>query len=108
MTTVFLRGSGRKKKPEAEFQANIIEYLRLRFGPRFWYVNHLGGLGQRAGIPDLLCSIDGRFVALEIKSPSGKGRLGPRQAEELEAIRKAGGTAEVISSWDDLDRVLEE
>lgn len=85
MATCFIR-SGRKHKPEAEFQRTIIQYLKIRFGPRFWCINHLGGLGQRVGVPDLLCCVHGCLEALEIKSPSGKGRLGFRQKEELEAI----------------------
>lgn len=109
MTTIFLRGAGgRKRKPEAEFQSAVIQYLQIHFGPRFWHINHLGGLGQRSGIPDILACIGGRFLALEIKSPTGKGRLGPQQQEELEAIRAAGGVAGVVASWEELERLLEE
>lgn len=109
MTIIFQRGGGgRGKKPEAEFQSAVVKFLEHRFGPRFWYINHLGGLGQRAGIPDLLCCVDGRFLALEIKSPTGTGRLGPSQKLELEAIRRAGGVAGVVASWDELEALLEE
>lgn len=105
MTTCFIRSS-RKRKPEAEFQSAVVKFLGHRFGPRFWYINHLGGLGQRAGIPDLLCCIDGHFLALEIKSPSRQGRLGPKQKRELEAIRQAGWKAVVVATWEDLDEVI--
>lgn len=107
MTTCFIR-SGRKRKPESQFQSTVIQYLQIRYGARIWILNHRGGIGQRAGIPDLLCCIDGHFLALEIKSPSGKGRLGPRQKLELEAIRQARGVAAVISSWEELEKALSE
>lgn len=98
--------SSRKRKPEAEFQSVVIRYLQVRYGPRVWILNHLGGLWQRSGVPDLLICLDGRFLALEIKSPLGTGRLGPRQAGELEAIRQAGGIAAVVSSWEELEATL--
>lgn len=106
--TIFLRSPGRKRKPEADFQRAIVQYLKARFGPKVWILNHRGGIGQRAGVPDLLCCIDGRFLALEVKSPLGTGRLGPRQREELEAIRQAGGVVAVVSNWEELEEVLKE
>lgn len=105
VTTCFIRSS-RKRKPEVEFQSAVIQYLQVRYGPRVWVLNHRGGIGQRAGIPDLLCCVNGRFLALEVKSPSGKGRLGPKQKLELEAIRQAGGKVAVVASFEELEEVL--
>lgn len=106
MATIFQRTTAKMQGPEKEFQRAIIEYLRIRFGPRFWHVKTLGGLGQRRGIPDFLICLDGYFVALEIKSPTGKGRISNEQAYELSAIKEAGGLTAVVASWEDLENVL--
>lgn len=37
-----------------------------------WYVKIWGGGFQRAGIPDILACINGYFVAVELKGPTGK------------------------------------
>lgn len=105
---IYFDRSGRKRKPEAEFQSAVIKFLSIRYGKDFWYINHLGGVGQRSGIPDLLCCIRGRFLALEIKSPKGAGRLGPKQKVEMEAIQRAGGGAYVISNFEELEAALKE
>ena len=94
------------RKPEAAFQSKVVRYLKDAYGPRLWLANQLGGLGARAGIPDLLVCIDGRFVALELKTPAGTGRLGPKQAQEIKAIQEAGGVALVVSTWQDLKAIL--
>ena len=60
-----------------------------------WYVKYWGG-GRFTvpGIPDLLCCVRGRFVAIETKSP--KGRPTEQQIEKIQAIRAAGGVAVVL------------
>ena len=51
------------------------------------------GLG-RAGIPDLVCCYNGRFLGIECKA--GKGKTTALQERELDAIRAAGGFAFVV------------
>ena len=51
------------------------------------------GLG-RAGIPDLVCCYNGRFLGIECKA--GKGKTTAQQERELDAIRAAGGFAFVV------------
>jgi hypothetical protein len=76
--------------------------LRILYGQRLWETAFPGGLGSRSGIPDRLICIDGRFVAIEFKSPNGTGRLGPKQVVELDALRRSGALALVVSGADDL------
>jgi hypothetical protein len=57
-------------------------------------------------ILDLLICIDGFFIALEIKNPE-TGGLGPKQSKEIEKIRRASGVAEIISSWQDLKKIID-
>lgn len=48
----------------------------------------------RAGIPDIICCINGHMLAIECKA--GKGRTTALQERELQRIRDAGGSALVI------------
>ena len=91
------------RKPEAIFASAIMRQLRVIYGRRMWETAFPGGLGSRSGIPDRLICIDGRFVAIEFKSPDGKGRLGPKQKIELEALQASGAIALVVSCAADLD-----
>lgn len=58
----------------------------------------------RAGIPDIICCVNGFFLAIECKA--GKGKTTALQDRELGRIRLAGGAAWVIYDTDDAMRVL--
>lgn len=61
-----------------------------------WWINvHRSGAG-RNGIPDILACYHGRFLGLEIKSPTG--RPSPLQQHELRQIAAAGGGAHIVRS----------
>ena len=63
------------------------------------------GVGYgRAGIPDIICCVNGHFLAIECKA--GKGKTTALQDRELELIAKAGGTA-VILREDGIDGLRE-
>ena len=63
------------------------------------------GVGYgRAGIPDIICCVNGFFLAIECKA--GKGKTTALQDRELGRIRTAGGTAIVIYDTDDEMRYL--
>jgi len=54
------------------------------------------GMGfGRAGIPDIICCFQGKFIAIECKA--GKGKTTALQDRELNAIRAAGGMAMVVN-----------
>jgi len=52
---------------------------------------------SKAGCPDLIVCAHGRFVALEVKRPSG-GVVSPLQKHHIEKIQKDGGIAGVVRS----------
>lgn len=61
--------------------------------------------GLPAGFADLFGVLpDGRFVAIEVKTPAG--RLMPHQRRFLEAITRMGGVAGVARSVDDARRIV--
>ena len=77
---------------ETRLKAAITRALRERGA---WvYKVHGGPLGS-AGVPDLLVCYKGRFVAVEVKIPSG--RVSPRQRLVIREIVAAGG--EAIVAW---------
>lgn len=97
----------RNASPEKDFRKAAMQWLEIRFHGVIWRVKILGGLGQRPGVPDDLFCIRGIFCGIEWKAP-GKGRIGPKQAIEIEAIRAAGGRAGVVSSWGELEELVKD
>ena len=60
-----------------------------------WYfMPAMNGYG-RSGIPDFICCIKGRFMAIEAKF--GRGTTTAHQDRELLAINKSGGVSMVIN-----------
>ena len=76
-----------------------------------WYFKMWGGGMQRAGIPDLICCVNGHFLAVELKAQNG--RVSDLQELNLDLIRGAYGNATVLypSGFDqfkeDLDSLIE-
>ncbi len=99
---------------EHNVQLQILEYLALK-GIYCWR-NNSGMLRDRRGIPvrfgkvgsaDILgIAPDGRFLAIEVKTPQGKWGLQPAQENFLEEIRSRGGYAGVATCTEDVDRIL--
>lgn len=63
------------------------------------------GMG-RAGIPDLICCYEGRFLAIECKA--GNGKTTALQEREIQRIQEAKGLAFVIneSNMHNLEELL--
>lgn len=85
---------------ESEIQKKIIEYL-----------NKIGAYTiktittNRNGCPDVICCLNGRFIALEVKTD--KGVVSKLQEHHIKQIKNSGGVAEVVRSVDDVKRVIE-
>ena len=54
---------------EKQFENKIKEFLKSH---NIWFTKVWGGGYQKAGIPDILACVNGHFVAIELKSSSGK------------------------------------
>jgi len=88
---------------ESTITKNILNYLKKIPGCFAWK-EHGGGYSQ-AGIPDIICCYNGKFVAFEVKAPGG--RVSKLQEYTMEQINKAGGTAVKVTSLTDVIKVLE-
>jgi hypothetical protein len=91
------------KETEQSFRKAAIQWLKIRFGRNIWHYRTPGGLGHRPGVPDDLFCVNGKFLAIEFKSPSSLGRVHPRQALEIAQIIEAKGVAGIVNSWESLE-----
>lgn len=62
-----------------------------------WYFKTWGS-AQRAGLPDYIGCVDGRFVAVESKARGARRGVTALQRVVLDRIRRAGGIALEIRS----------
>ena len=58
----------------------------------------------RAGCPDIVCCVDGKFVGLEVKNE--KGKMSDKQKEAKELIEKVGGSYYVVRSINDVSKII--
>ena len=86
--------------PEAAVKAAVKRILDAH--NVYYFPPATGGYG-RSGVPDIVCCVKGRFLAIECKA--GKGKTTVLQDRELQAIRDAGGMAVVINE-DNLDYLV--
>ena len=86
--------------PEAAVKAAVKRILDAH--NVYYFPPATGGYG-RSGVPDIVCCVNGRFLAIECKA--GKGKTTVLQERELQAIRDAGGMAVVINE-DNLDYLV--
>lgn len=82
------------KGPETRLRLKIQKGLQSEYPGSYWRKIH-GNQFQNRGIPDLLGSVLGVFIALEIKRPRGKGATAI-QKFEIHQIRKSYGYAWVV------------
>jgi hypothetical protein len=100
-----MRRAGAGAPPlESKVTKAIMAYLK---GRGIWCFKVAGGPMQQRGVPDIICSVNGAFVALEVKRPE-LGRLTDLQALTIERIRDSNGFAEVVTSVEEAAAVIEE
>ena len=90
-------------KNESQLVSQIKNYLKTKGA---YCEKIFGGGFQSAGIPDIIACYRGYFVAIEAKSPTGKGRASDIQKLKIRAIREAGGVAFITDNIEDVERVL--
>ena len=87
---------------EKDIVAAIMRLLKRI--PRCFAWKEHGGMYGSAGIPDVICCLDGRFFAFEVKTP--EGRLTKLQEQTIHRSKVAGGHAYVVRSVEDVKAVL--
>lgn len=89
--------------PESKVKAKI---KKLLVEHNAYYAMPIGSMFGNSGVPDFLCCVKGRFLAIEAKA--GKGRTTALQEKQLANIREAGGLALVVNedNLDELEQLL--
>ena len=91
--------------PEGKVKVAVVKLLHRYNAYYFFPATH--GYG-RSGVPDIVCCVKGKFVAIECKA--GKNKPTELQEREIAAIKEAGGIALVINETNlhELKEVLEQ
>lgn len=87
---------------ESDITKRILKYLKTL--PRCFCWKEHGGIYGTSGIPDIIVCIDGRFIALEVKTQ--KGKTTPLQDAAIRKIRLSGGSAFVVRSVEDAKNAI--
>lgn len=77
--------------PESKTK-NIVKNILDAYGV-YYFMPPGVGYG-RAGIPDIICCVNGYFLAIECKA--GRGKTTALQERELQNIKTAGGVGIVV------------
>ena len=77
---------------EKNFENRVKKFLKDEgcYFIKYWG----GGEFTKAGVPDILCCCNGRFIGIEVKSATG--RPSPLQIHNLKEINKSGGYAVLL------------
>lgn len=85
--------------PESKVKAKVVKLLKQYGAYYFFPATH--GFG-RSGVPDVVCCVKGRFLAIECKA--GPNKPTPLQEREINAIRTARGIA-MVANEDNINMV---
>ncbi|MCL1857676.1 MAG: VRR-NUC domain-containing protein [Oscillospiraceae bacterium] len=88
---------------EKDIITAILRYLKTVSGCFAWKTH--GGMYGTAGLPDIICCINGRFVALEVKTPAGK--LTKLQEITIQKINAAKGKAYKVTSLQEVREIIQ-
>ena len=89
---------------EKQFEKKVRAFLKT-LGVQ-WHFKVFANAFQESAIPDLVGCVNGRFVALEVKSSTGKPSK--PQLYKIDLINAAGGFATVVSpkNWEEVKQEL--
>ena len=88
---------------EKDIVTAIMRYLKTV--PMCFAWKEHGGMYGTAGIPDIICCYHGRFIAFEVKTPSGK--LTKLQEITITKIKAAKGEAYKVTSVEEVKSILD-
>lgn len=80
---------------EKTFETKVKKFLRDN---GCYVIKNFGCSFTRAGLPDLVTCVNGKFIAIELKNETGKPT--PLQLANIRDIQGAGGVAMVLRPQD--------
>lgn len=95
-----------KAGPETRLVAAMRTAAKEKYGDRLVVVKYHGSAYSQSGVSDLLCCLDGAFVAAEVKVGTSYG-LTKLQEAFLETVRRSGGESACVRSVEEFLALLE-
>lgn len=92
--------------PEALLIKKAREAGQKKYGSRLVIIKYHGSQFGEAGVSDLLCCLDGVFVAIEMKAPGKKNTTTLKQEAFMLRVRTAGGITAVCDSVEEFLETL--
>ena len=89
--------------PEAKIKKQIKSYLIKTYPDSIFFFPASNRYSQ-IGVSDLIGCIDGKFIAIEVKT--NVGRVTEMQRRFIDSVLKAGGVAGVCRSVEDVEELL--
>ncbi len=86
---------------EQDYQRKIVQYLESRGA----YVVKVVAASKK-GVPDVLACYKGRFLAIEVKTPTTRANVSKLQDYNLDKVSEAGGYSGVAVHIDDINPML--
>lgn len=71
-----------------------------------YYIKTHGSLFSKAGVPDIIACINGKYVAIEVKKPGGI--VSELQKANIKLIEQSGGIAFVAYSLEEAKRYIKQ
>lgn len=91
-----------KLKPEKEVQTEILDYLKSIGAYSIKVIT-----GNRKGISDITCCVNGRYVAIEVKAENKDFRdVTKLQRLELSRVNDAGGLGFYTNNLQYVEKIL--
>jgi Holliday junction resolvase len=87
---------------EKDIVTAIMRYLKTV--PRCFAWKQHGGQFGTAGLPDIIVCLDGKFIAFEVKTETGKPT--GLQTATLRKITDAGGSAHLVRSVAEVKAII--
>lgn len=89
---------------EKQYETKVKRFLDQQGA---WFIKFFANAYTRSGVPDLLCCVNGYFVAVEVKAQNGKAS--PLQVHNCTKIRIAGGFAFILypSGFEEFKKFIE-
>ena len=86
-------------------EALLQNYLIKQAQAHGIYARKLVAVG-RTGFPDVMIAFDSKVLFIELKSPTGRGRLSKKQDREIKRMLDVGLFVIVLQSREEVDEVL--
>lgn len=87
-----------KSGPEAKLIKKMKDEAEKKYGDRLVITKYHGSQYAQSGVSDLLCSLDGMFVACEVKAPESYGGSVERALEKGPTVLQREYVNDVLSS----------